>query len=419
MTMDTEKYIENICKNASKSSSNSSAYSSKQKNELLKRLCHNLSMNRESILKHNLKDLKLAKNKGLSNSFIDRMTLNHERIDGIIKCVKAIMKLPDPLYKKTKSIKQANGINLSQMRVPLGTILMIYESRPNVTIDAASLCLKSGNAVILKGGSDTINTNKYLVSLIKNSLSYVKMDKNLVQFIETTDRNTVKKLLKKACYIDIVIPRGGKGLIETIIKESKIPMIKHLDGNCHVYIDKSANPKVAHSVAINSKTQRLGVCNAMETLLIHEKYSVKSVKKILSELENHGIEIRGCQKTKKIFKNTKRAVENDWYEEFLGPVLSVKIVSSADIAISHIRKYGSMHTDSIISTDLKTTEKFLKNVDSSSVMLNTSTRFADGFEYGLGAEIGISTDKLHARGPVGLIGLTSQKYVVSSNGKIK
>jgi len=305
------------------------------------------------------------------------------------------------------------------MRVPLGTIAIVYESRPNVTIDAACLCLKSGNSVILKGGSDTLNTNQYLEKLIKAALKKEKMNSDLVQLIKTTNREALKYLLKKVNHIDVVIPRGGKSLIEMIIRESKIPMIKHLDGNCHVFINRDANHKIAYDVSLNSKIQRLGVCNAIETLLIHEKYSVKKSKEILSALDGSGIELRGCKKVKKIFPKSKIAKESDWYREYLGPVLAVKIVKSLDDAISHISKYGSMHTDAIISQDKHAIKIFMQKVDSSSVMVNTSTRFADGFEYGLGAEIGISTDKLHARGPVGLIGLTNQKYIVTSKGKTR
>ena len=386
---------------------------------MLKNLCLLIKQNQSDIIKYNKKDLVIAKKKNLSESFIDRMTLSPNRIKSMINCIRHIIKLPDPIYKKSKSNKLDNGIYLSQMRVPLGTIAIVYESRPNVTIDAACLCLKSGNSVILKGGSDTLNTNQYLEKLIKAALKKEKMNSDLVQLIKTTNREALKYLLKKVNHIDVVIPRGGKSLIEMIIRESKIPMIKHLDGNCHVFINRDANHKIAYDVSLNSKIQRLGVCNAIETLLIHEKYSVKKSKEILSALDGSGIELRGCKKVKKIFPKSKIAKESDWYREYLGPVLAVKIVKSLDDAISHISKYGSMHTDAIISQDKHAIKIFMQKVDSSSVMVNTSTRFADGFEYGLGAEIGISTDKLHARGPVGLIGLTNQKYIVTSKGKTR
>ena len=408
-----------MCNRASNSRLEVGDYSIKRRNSMLKNLCLLIKQNQSDIIKYNKKDLVIAKKKNLSESFIDRMTLSPNRIKSMINCIRHIIKLPDPIYKKSKSNKLDNGIYLSQMRVPLGTIAIVYESRPNVTIDAACLCLKSGNSVILKGGSDTLNTNQYLEKLIKAALKKEKMNSDLVQLIKTTNREALKYLLKKVNHIDVVIPRGGKSLIEMIIRESKIPMIKHLDGNCHVFINRDANHKIAYDVSLNSKIQRLGVCNAIETLLIHEKYSVKKSKEILSALNGSGIELRGCKKVKKIFPKSKIAKESDWYREYLGPVLAVKIVKSLDDAISHISKYGSMHTDAIISQDKHAIKIFMQKVDSSSVMVNTSTRFADGFEYGLGAEIGISTDKLHARGPVGLIGLTNQKYIVTSKGKTR
>ena len=408
-----------MCNRASNSRLEVGDYSIKRRNAMLKNLCLLIKQNQSDIIKYNKKDLVIAKKKNLSESFIDRMTLSPNRIKSMINCIRHIIKLPDPIYKKSKSNKLDNGIYLSQMRVPLGTIAIVYESRPNVTIDAACLCLKSGNSVILKGGSDTLNTNQYLEKLIKAALKKEKMNSDLVQLIKTTNREALKYLLKKVNHIDVVIPRGGKSLIEMIIRESKIPMIKHLDGNCHVFINQDANHKIAYDVSLNSKIQRLGVCNAIETLLIHEKYSVKKSKEILSALDGSGIELRGCKKVKKIFPKSKIAKESDWYREYLGPVLAVKIVKSLDDAISHISKYGSMHTDAIISQDKHAIKIFMQKVDSSSVMVNTSTRFADGFEYGLGAEIGISTDKLHARGPVGLIGLTNQKYIVTSKGKTR
>ncbi len=417
--MNIKKSIDEMCDRARNSRLDVGDYDIRQRNVMLKNLCLLIKQNQSSIISYNKKDLIVAEKKKLSESFIDRMTLSSDRIKSMINCIRHIIKLPDPLYKKTKSTKLENGIYLSQMRVPLGTIAIVYESRPNVTIDAACLCLKSGNSVILKGGSDTLNTNQYLVKLIEIALKKANMSSDLVQLVRTTNRQALKYLLKKTDHIDVVIPRGGKSLIEMIMQESKIPMIKHLDGNCHVFIDRDADHKVALNVSLNSKVQRLGVCNAIETLLIHEKYSIKKSSEILSALRDSGIEIRGCKKIKKIFPKSKIAFESDWYREYLGPILAVKIVKSLDDAISHISKYGSMHTDAIISRDKDAIKRFLQNVDSSSVMVNTSTRFADGFEYGLGAEIGISTDKLHARGPVGLIGLTNQKYIVTSKGKIR
>ena len=417
--MNIKKSIDEMCNRALSSRLHIGDYNIRKKNAMLRNLCQLITKYQADIITRNQKDLIIAKKKKLSESFIDRMTLTPERVESMVNCIKHIVKLPDPLYKKTKAIKLENGIHLSQMRVPLGTIAIVYESRPNVTIDAACLCLKSGNSVILKGGSDTLNTNQYLVDLIKHALKKEGMSEDLVQLVKTTNRDALRYLLKKRDHIDVVIPRGGKSLIEMIMQESKIPMIKHLDGNCHVFIDRKADHKIAFDVSLNSKIQRLGVCNAIETLLIHEKYSVKKLKEILSALSDAGIELRGCKKINKIFSKSKQAKESDWYREYLGPILAVKIVESLDDAISHITKYGSMHTDAIISKDKDSINRFMQNVDSSSVMINTSTRFADGFEYGFGAEIGISTDKLHARGPVGLIGLTNQKYIVTSKGKTR
>jgi len=417
--MNIVNFIDKICDNATGSRLDSGLYDSRIKNKALKYIHDLIKKNKSTILKNNQLDVNKALKKNISGSFLDRMTLNERRVDDMLKGIRQIINISDPLFKTSKRIKQSNGIYLSQMRVPLGTIAMIYESRPNVTIDAACLCLKSGNSVILKGGSDTLSTNKYLVKLIKTALEKSGMNKNLVQLLDSTDRSATRLLLKKSNHIDVVIPRGGKNLIEMIMRESSVPMIKHLDGNCHVFIDKGADDKIAHSVAMNSKTQRLGVCNAIETLLIHKNYSSMKALRILRDLDDSGIEIRGCKNTKKIFPMCMKASESDWFEEYLGPILAVKIVKDVDEAIAHISKFGSMHTDAIISKNKKAIEKFCKQVDSSSVMVNTSTRFADGFEYGLGAEIGISTDKLHARGPVGLLGLTNLKYIVTSSGKIK
>ena len=327
-----------MCKKALESRLDVGDYDLKQRNAMLKYLCLLLKQNESNIISYNKKDLVIANKKKLSKSFIDRMTLSPNRIKSMIDCIRHIIKLPDPLYKKTKSIKLENGISLSQMRVPLGTIAIVYESRPNVTIDAACLCLKSGNSVILKGGSDTLNTNQYLVKLIKAALKKENMNSHLVQLIKTTNRQALKYLLKKINHIDVVIPRGGKSLIEMIMQESKIPMIKHLDGNCHVFINLDANHKIAYDVSLNSKIQRLGVCNAIETLLIHEKYSVKKTTEILTALVDSGIEVRGCKKIRKIFPESKVANEGDWYKEYLGPVLAVKIVKSLEIGRASCRE---------------------------------------------------------------------------------
>ena len=417
--MNLDKYILTLCKRALLSSNESGTYSSSDKNKVLRSISENIHTSVKKIISANQKDVDEAKKSGIPDSMIDRLVLNEERITSMRDGLKKIISIPDTLYKSSNCNKQLNGISVSQMRVPLGVIGMIYESRPNVTIDAAGLCIKSGNSVILRGGSESINSNKELMNCIKKSLKDNNIHPHAVQLIETTDRKAIDHLLKMNDYIDVIIPRGGKGLIEKVMATSKIPMIKHLDGNCHVYIDDKANLDMAFEISINSKTQRYGVCNAMETLLIHKNFSKKCLKKILNTYTKHNVEIRGCKQIKRFYPVSKLAKEADWSQEYLAPIISIKIVDSLEEAIQHITKYGSLHTDAIVSDNKKSIDKFKKLVNSSSVMINTSTRFADGYEYGLGAEIGISTDKLHARGPVGLDGLTNLKYIVTSKGKIR
>ena len=417
--MEIDKYILGLCKRALLSSNESGKYSASLKNKVLKSISNYIIDDTKKIISANNVDIDNALKKGLKDSMIDRLVLNEKRIASMKDGLAKIISIPDTLYKTSRGIKQKNGISVSQMRVPLGVIGMIYESRPNVTIDAAGLCIKSGNSVILRGGSESINSNKVLMNCIKKALKDNNINPYMVQLIETTDRRAIDKLLAMNSYIDVIIPRGGKGLIEKVMSSSKIPMIKHLDGNCHVYIDQKADLEMAYRISINSKTQRYGVCNAMETLLVHKKFSKKCLNKILKTYTESNVEIRGCKNIVKIYPKAKPAKEYDWSQEYLAPIISIKIVDSIDDAIEHIAKYGSLHTDAIISNDKESINKFQKLVNSSSVMINTSTRFADGFEYGLGAEIGISTDKLHARGPVGLDGLTNLKYVVTSKGKIR
>ena len=417
--MEIDKYILGLCKRALLSSNESGKYCASLKNKVLKSISNYIIDNTKKIITANNVDVDNAIKKGLKDSMIDRLILNEKRIISMKDGLAKIISIPDTLYKISKGVKQKNGISVSQMRVPLGVIGMIYESRPNVTIDAAGLCIKSGNSVILRGGSESINSNKALMNCIKKALKDNNINPYMVQLIETTDRKAIDKLLAMNSYIDVIIPRGGKGLIEKVMSSSKIPMIKHLDGNCHVYIDQKADLDMAFRISINSKTQRYGVCNAMETLLVHKKFSKQCLKKILKTYTESNVEIRGCKNIVKIYPKAKLAKDHDWSQEYLAPIISIKIVDSIDDAIKHITKYGSLHTDAIISNDKESINKFQKFVNSSSVMINTSTRFADGFEYGLGAEIGISTDKLHARGPVGLDGLTNLKYVVTSKGKIR
>jgi len=419
MNTKIEKYITNLCLASKRASVDAKLLSHSQRLKILKKIISNLKKDSKLIIRENDIDIKAAQKNNLSDALIDRLLINNKRILTMIDGLNKILTIPDILFQKINKSKQPSGIVVEQMRVPLGVIAMIYESRPNVTIDATGLALKSGNSIILRGGSESINTNILLSKIIKKSLLACNVSPNIVQIINTTDRNAVSKLLKMDDYIDVIIPRGGKGLIKKISRESKIPVIKHLDGNCHVYIDKDANPKIALSCTINSKTQRYGVCNAAESLLIHKDFSKKHILEILQSLDDHKVQIRGCKNTKKIFSRAKIAKNSDWYEEYLRPIISVKIIKDIDEAIKHIEEYGSMHTESIISENINAQERFLREVDSSSVMVNTSTRFADGYEYGLGAEIGISTDKFHARGPVGLEGLTNLKYIVNSKGAIR
>jgi len=330
-----------------------------------------------------------------------------------------VAKLPDPVGAVSELREQPSGIKVGKMRVPLGVIGIIYESRPNVTADAAALCLKAGNACILRGGSAAVRSNQAIALCVHEGLRAAGLPEDAVQVVETADRAAVGALLSMNEYVDIIVPRGGKDLIERVMRESRIPMIKHLDGVCHVYIDDRADPEKAVRIADNAKTQRYGVCNAMETLLVNERIASKVLPKLAKIYADKGVELRGDEKSRALVPEMKPATEDDWYAEYLAPILAVRVVKDIDAAIEHIGKYGSQHTDAIVTEDEARAKRFLREVDSSSVLVNASTRFADGFEYGLGAEIGISTDKLHARGPVGLEGLTSQKYVVFGDGQIR
>ena len=414
-----KKYVNLVCINSYKASKFARTLSNIHRNKILSTIISGLKDNKAQIFKKNAIDIESARKNKMSDALIDRLLINNKRILSMVDGLRKIKSIPDTLYKTSNKIKQPSGITVEQMRVPLGVIGMIYESRPNVTIDSAGLSIKSGNCIILRGGSEAINSNLVLSKIIMDSLKKCNSPKDMVQLIKTTDRTAVSELLSQDQYIDVIIPRGGKSLIKKISHESKIPVIKHLDGNCHVYIDVDAEFNTAMDCTINSKTQRYGVCNAAESLIIHKKFPKSQTIKILNALSQQGVEIRGCKMTKSIFKKAVLANETDWYEEYLKPIISVKIVDNIDDAINHIEKYGSKHTDSIITKNQLSQKRFLREVDSSSVMVNTSTRFADGFEYGMGAEIGISTDKIHARGPVGLDGLTNLKFVVTSKGVIR
>lgn len=373
---------------------------------------------RQVLIEENRKDMAIGRAKGLDAAMLDRLELTPKRIDGMIEGLRQVADLADPIGEVGEMRYMPSGIQVGRMRVPLGVIGIIYESRPNVTVEAASLCLKSGNATILRGGSEAIHSNTAIAACITRGLVKAGLPENAVQVVGTTDRAAVTELITMPQFVDVIVPRGGKGLIERISKDAKVPVIKHLDGICHVYIDDGADPAKAFNIAMNAKTHRYGVCNAMETLLVAES-SMEVLPQLAAAYAEAGVELRGCERTCQMLPGIKPAVEADWGTEYLAPILAIKIVSGINEAILHINTYGSQHTDSIVTEDYARGRRFLREVDSSSVMINASTRFADGFEYGLGAEIGISTDKIHARGPVGLEGLTSRKYIVLGDGHVR
>ena len=389
------------------------------KNNALLAIASRLNDGRHNLLAANAVDMENGCSNNLDAALLDRLELNDERIDGMIEGLNQVAALQDPIGEITDMGFRPSGIQLGKMRVPLGVIGIIYESRPNVTIDAASLCLKSGNATILRGGSEAILSNQAIAACIANGLADAGLPESAVQVINTTDRAAVGELITMSDYVDVIVPRGGKGLIERISSDARVPVIKHLDGNCHLYVDDRADLKKALAIADNSKTHRYGVCNAMESLLIAEPVANNFLPELAKIYAEKNVELRGCGKSRAILETIIEATEEDWAEEYLAPILSIKIVSGLDEAIEHINKYSSQHTESIVTEDFNRGRRFIAEVDSSSVMINASTRFADGFEYGLGAEIGISTDKIHARGPVGLEGLTSQKWVVFGDGQIR
>ncbi len=391
------------------------------KNKALEAIAQAIVDGADEIIAANALDLDAGKVAGLDAAMLDRLSIDAKRIADMAEGVRQIIALPDPVGAIDDMTYRPSGIQLGKMRVPIGVIGIIYESRPNVTVDAAALCLKSGNAVILRGGSEAAHSNRALAACIQNGLRKAGLPETAVQVIPTTDREAVGAMLRARGLIDVIIPRGGKSLTERVANESLIPVIKHLDGICHVYIDDTADIQKALKVAVNAKTHRYGVCNAMETLLVAEAIADDILPALASSYLAKGVELRGCARTRAILadEDIKAATEDDWSTEYLAPILSIKVVDDLDMAIDHIETYGSHHTDAIISEDLTRARRFLREVDSSSVMVNASTRFADGFEYGLGAEIGISTDKLHARGPVGLEGLTTQKYIVLGDGHVR
>ncbi|WP_372871741.1 glutamate-5-semialdehyde dehydrogenase [Paenalcaligenes niemegkensis] len=367
----------------------------------------------------NAKDLIAARERGIETALLDRLTLSDRALELMAIGLRQIADMPDPVGTLGPTTQRPNGMQVAQMRVPLGVIGIIYESRPNVTIDAAALCLKSGNATLLRGGSEALHSNLALGKIIRAGLEAAGLPANAVQVIGTTDRAAVGHLITMTQYVDVIVPRGGKGLIERLSAEAKVPLIKHLDGNCHVYIDAAADVEKAHKIAINAKTYRYGICGAMETLLVHSDIAPSVLPDLAQALLDKGVELRACERTSALISKATPATESDWETEFLAPVLAIRIVDSIDQAIDHIAKYSSEHTESIVTEDLSAARRFQREVDSSSVYLNLPTCFADGFEYGLGAEIGISTNRLHARGPVGLEGLTTQKWVLTGDGQVR
>ncbi|OZC36484.1 glutamate-5-semialdehyde dehydrogenase [Marinobacter vinifirmus] len=417
--MDVAAYMAELGQQARVASREVARSATAVRNQALLATAEALDAARQALAEANRKDLENGRANGLDEAMLDRLELTPARIDTMIEGLRQVATLPDPVGEITDMTYRPSGIQVGKMRVPLGVIGIIYESRPNVTVEAASLCLKSGNATILRGGSEAIHSNQAIAECLATGLAAAGLPEAAVQVVKTTDRAAVGELITMPQYVDVIVPRGGKGLIERISRDARVPVIKHLDGVCHVYIDSHADPEKALKVAVNAKTHRYGTCNTMETLLVDQEVADDMLPLLAAEFAAKGVELRGCERTCAILEGISAATEDDWHEEYLAPILAVRVVDGLDGAIEHINRYSSQHTDSIITENYTRARRFLTEVDSSSVMVNASTRFADGFEYGLGAEIGISTDKIHARGPVGLEGLTSQKYVVFGDGHIR
>ncbi|MCB1620745.1 MAG: glutamate-5-semialdehyde dehydrogenase [Thiothrix sp.] len=417
--MDIQKYMLEIGQQARRASRVLASADTASKNAALDCMAQALLDNTATLKQANAQDLEAGHAKGLEPAMLDRLALTDKAIHTMAEGLRQIVKLPDPVGTMTDFVNRPSGIQVGRMRVPLGVVGIIYESRPNVTADAAALCLKSGNAAILRGGSEALHSNTAIAACVQQGLEAAGLPAQCVQVIRTSDRAAVGELLRMSDYVDVIVPRGGKGLIERVSRESAIPVIKHLDGICHVYIDDETDPDMALRVTMNAKTQRYGTCNTLETLLVAEGVADMMLPRLADAMGAAGVELRGCERTRAILPAAIPATGEDWRTEYLAPILSIRVVADMVAAIEHINTYGSHHSDAIITTNYTRARRFLREVDSSSVMVNASTRFADGFEYGLGAEIGVSTDKLHARGPVGLEGLTSQKYVVLGDGQIR
>ena len=416
---DIKNYMQTVGINARAASRQMAAAETSVKNQALINIASAILREKPALIAANQQDLAAARANGLDDAMLDRLTLSEKSILTMAEGLQQIANLADPIGEMSNFKYRPSGIQIGQMRVPLGVIGIIYEARPNVTVDAAGLCIKSGNACILRGGSEAIHCNQALAKLVHEGLEKAGLPTSAVQVIETTDRAAVGELITMKQYVDVIVPRGGKGLIERISNDARIPVIKHLDGNCHVYIDDEADFAKALPILENSKTQRLGTCNTAESLLIARSVAKTMLPKLAAMLTEKGIEIRGCAETLALVPNAKSATDEDFYTEYLAAIISCKVVDGLDEAITHINQHSSQHTEAIVTENYTKARRFLREVDSSSVMVNASTRFADGFEYGLGAEIGISTDKLHARGPVGLEGLTSLKYIVLGDGQVR
>ena len=414
-----KQYMQQVGQQARSAARKMAQADTNAKNHALENIATAILLNSAKLIAENAKDIAHAKANGLDPASVDRLTLTEKTIKSMAEGLRQIAALSDPIGEISDMKYRPSGIQVGKMRVPLGVIGIIYESRPNVTADAAGLCLKSGNACILRGGSEAIHSNQAIAACVHQGLREAGLPETGVQVVNTTDRAAVGELITMKDYVDVIVPRGGKELIERVSSDARIPVIKHLHGVCHVYIDDEADLKKAIRIADNAKTHRYGVCNAMETLLVNANVAAKVLPELCNIYLKKGVEMRGDDAARKLVAQMKAATEEDWHTEYLAPILSIRIVANLDEAIAHIDTYGSQHTDSIVTENYSKAMRFLREVDSSSVMVNASTRFADGFEYGLGAEIGISTDKIHARGPVGLEGLTSQKYIVLGNGQIR
>jgi glutamate-5-semialdehyde dehydrogenase len=417
--MDIKQYMGDVGRRAKAAARRMAQASTAEKNRALAAIADAIDRARAELMGANQRDLAAARRSGLDEALIDRLSLNESRIRAMSEGLRQIVALPDPVGEITSMSFRPSGIQVGRMRVPLGVIGIIYEARPNVTADAAGLCLKAGNAAILRGGSEALQSNQAIAACVHRGLAEAGLPADAVQVLDTTDREAVGELLRMKDYVDIIVPRGGQSLIDRVMRESQVPVIKHYAGICHVYIDDAANPEKAIAVAFNAKAQRFGTCNTMETLLVARAIAPRVLPPLARLYRDKGVELRGCPQTRAILPDIAVATEEDWRTEYLAPILSIRVVEGLDEAMDHIHRYGTGHTDAIMTEDLSRARRFLREVDSSSVMLNASTRFADGYEYGLGAEIGISTDKLHARGPVGLEGLTSLKFIVIGDGHVR